>query len=227
MRAHEPCVSESGEDDGAYARARLGDEGARGRAGGRGGGVTTHSDHHALSFYESAWWSWHAVLMVGRAGEVRARGRANDGTWAVHGRWIVCVGRARGGVFARRASGRDDAVSIGQSRSSRRRRRHVIVARTMVCGPGRGAHEVRVAWGVACASGGRVMASVHVGRSEGVRAMAGDGGGEQGRVEAQSRHRRGPKPGAALFWVTRLPGGMVSEIYCHLQRKWVCETLGV
>ena len=97
------------------------------------------------------------------------------------GGWIVCVGTARGGVCARRVSGHDDAVSIGRSRLSCRRRRRRRRRQ------GRGAHEVRVVWGVPCASGGRVMASVHVGRGEGVQVIAGGGGGEQGRVEAWSR----------------------------------------
>ena len=95
------------------------------------------------------------------------------------GRWIVCIGMARGGVCARRVSGHDDTVSIGQSRLSCRRRRRR---------QGRGAHEVHVVWGVPCVSGGRVMASVHVGRGEGVQVIVGGGGGEQGRVEAWSRH---------------------------------------
>ena len=30
------------------------------------------------------------------------------------------------------------------------------------------------------------------------------GGGEEGRVEVRSRLRRGPRRGAASFWVTRL-----------------------
>ena len=47
----------------------------------------------------------------------------------------------------------------------------------------------------------RIMVAVAV-ASEGVQAVA--GGGEEGRVEVRSRLRRGPRRGAALFWVTRL-----------------------
>ena len=38
--------------------------------------------------------------------------------------------------------------------------------------------------------------------SEGMQAVV--GGGEEGRVEVRSRLRRGPRQGAASFWVTRL-----------------------
>ena len=95
------------------------------------------------------------------------------------GGWILCVRMARGGICARRVSGHDVVVSIGQSRLSCRRRRRRR--------QGQGAHKVHVVWGVPCASRGRVMASVHVRRGEGVQVIAGGGGGEQGRVEAWSR----------------------------------------
>ena len=54
-----------------------------------GEGVTTHNDHHALSFHESAWWSWHAVfMMVGARWQGQGEGEGEGGdkierTWGV------------------------------------------------------------------------------------------------------------------------------------------------
>ena len=50
-----------------------------------GEGVTTHNDNHALSFHDSAWWSWHAVFMMVGArwqgqGKGKGKGKGRDKT---------------------------------------------------------------------------------------------------------------------------------------------------